>query len=69
MGQGIAWAWAHTIQQYKRAFGAPPPDWLGQLTLTQRLRLARTAVKLNWKLPNQVLPDAPDKTQNRRGET
>lgn len=48
-------SWLHHQKQYRDLFGEPVPDWICVYDLPLRLSLLRTALRLQWRMPSQVL--------------
>jgi hypothetical protein len=57
MGFPVGWAWMHTMKVYRETFSTPVPKWLETIELYQRLSIARLAIRLRWRLPQEWLLD------------
>lgn len=55
MTQAIGMSWLKHKRDYERHFRCPVPDWLCVYDLPQRVPLLRCALRLDWRLPEEVL--------------
>ena len=60
MGAPAGWAWMHTMKVYRETFSTPVPDWLKTIELYRRLSIARLAIRLRWRLPQEWLLDVEE---------
>ena len=42
---------------YVNQFNEPIPKWVNDIQIYNRLRLIKLVTRLNWRLPEDVLPD------------
>ncbi len=57
MSAGVGWAWWHQSKLYVNQFNEPIPKWVNDIQIYNRLRLIKLVTRLNWRLPEDVLPD------------
>ena len=51
----LGMSWLKYRRDYAMRFGEPVPDWVCVYDLQVRLPLVRCALRLGWRLPDQVL--------------
>ena len=54
----IAMAWAHHCKIYRDKFKEGAPKWLDEMRVYDRLQWIKLATKLNWRLPQDLIPEA-----------
>ena len=57
MSANVGWAWWHHSKLYVNQFNEPIPKWVNDIQIYNRLRLIKLVTRLNWRLPEDVLPD------------
>ncbi len=55
MSNALGTSWLKYRFAYQKRFGEPVPDWVCVYDMYPRVSLTRTALKLGWKLPTNVL--------------
>ena len=53
----IGFAYAHHCKIYRARFKEGAPRWLDELKVYNRLQLIKLAIKLNWRLPAELIPE------------
>lgn len=53
----IGFAYAHHCKIYRDKFKEGAPRWLDELKVYNRLQVIKLAIKLNWRLPAELIPD------------
>lgn len=66
MSMSTGWALAHHKRLYEKQFNEPSPLWLSEYGLYEHLRLIKVACRLNWHLPNEVLPYGKPKSMQSK---